>query len=347
MIDARLDRIGIVMMSAVGDVVHVLPVIHALKRRNPAARVTWVLQPGPAMLVRGHPLVDEILPFDRRAGLGAFLDIRRALARRPFDLVLNLQVYLKAGVITGFARAPVKLGFDRARARDGNWLFTTHRIPPHANGQHVQDQYLEFLAALEVPAEPLAWGIGPWEGERAWQRDFFAPIERPVAAIVVGTSKPDKDWIAERWAQVCDALWHDYALQPVLCGGESARELASRDTIMRTSTAPVISALGSGLRRLTAILDGAALVLSPDTGPLHISVAIDKPVISLIGYSNPRRVGPYRKFHDLMIDAYGDPGEDYPISMQNRTGRMPRILVRDVLERVERWRTAYPPAPKR
>ena len=85
MIDARLDRIGIVMMSAVGDVVHVLPVIHALKRRNPAARVTWVLQPGPAMLVRGHPLVDEILPFDRRAGLGAFLDIRRALARRPFE----------------------------------------------------------------------------------------------------------------------------------------------------------------------------------------------------------------------------------------------------------------------
>lgn len=340
MIDARLDRIGVVMMSAVGDVVHVLPLLHALKRRQPTAHVTWVLQPGPATLVHGHPLVDEILLFDRKAGLGAFLDIRRELSSRPFDLVINLQVYLKAGIITGLARAPVKVGFDRARARDANWLFTTHRIPPHA-GQHVQDQYLEFLAALGVPAEPLRWGLGPWEGERSWQRDFFAPMERPVAAIIVGTSKPDKDWIAERWATVCDALWHDFGMQPVLCGGESPGELASRDEITRLSSAPVIGALGSGLRRLTAILDGAALVLSPDTGPLHISVAIDQPVISLIGYSNPKRVGPYRKFHDLMIDAYGDPGENYPVSMENRTGRMSRISTRDVIGKIERWRTAY------
>ena len=341
MIAARLDRIGIVMMSAVGDVVHVLPLLHALKRRHPAARVTWVLQPGPAMLVRGHPLVDEILLFQRKAGFGAFLGIRRDLAARPFDLVLALQVYLKAGIITSFAHAPVKLGFDRARARDGNWLFTTDRIPPHPLGQHVQDQYLEFLAALGVPAGPLTWGLGPWDGERAWQREFFAPVERPVAAMVIGTSKPDKDWIAERWATVCDALWHDFGLQPVLCGGESPRELASRDAITRHSSATVISALGSGLRRLTAILDGAALVLSPDTGPLHISVALDKPVVSLIGYSNPKRVGPYRRFHDLMIDGYGEPGEDYPVSMENRRGRMPRIQVRDVLDKVERWRTAY------
>jgi heptosyltransferase I len=82
-------------------------------------------------------------------------------------------------------------------------------------------------------------------------------------------------------------------------------------------------------------------VLSPDTGPLHISVALDRPVLSLIGYSNPKRVGPYRKFRDLMIDVYGDPGEDYPISMENRTGRMSRISVRDVLDKVELWRAQY------
>ena len=101
------------------------------------------------------------------------------------------------------------------------------------------------------------------------------------------------------------------------------------------------SALGSGLRKLVGILDGAALVLSPDTGPLHMTVALNRPVVSLIAYSNPKRVGPYRRFHDLMIDAYGDPGEDYPISMENRPGRMPRITVRDVLDRVERWRALY------
>jgi heptosyltransferase I len=82
-------------------------------------------------------------------------------------------------------------------------------------------------------------------------------------------------------------------------------------------------------------------VLSPDTGPLHISVALDRPVVSHIGYSNPKRVGPYRKFHDLMIDAYGDPGEAYPISIENRVNRMPRITVRDVLEKVEVWRRRY------
>jgi len=89
------------------------------------------------------------------------------------------------------------------------------------------------------------------------------------------------------------------------------------------------------------LLDGSALVLAPDTGPLHMAVALDRPVISLMGYTNPKRTGPYRRFHDLIVDAYGDPGESYPMSMENRFDRMPRISVRDVLDRVERWRTAY------
>jgi heptosyltransferase I len=85
-------------------------------------------------------------------------------------------------------------------------------------------------------------------------------------------------------------------------------------------------------------------VLAPDTGPLHMSVALDRPTISLMGYTNPKRTGPYRKFHDLIVDAYGEPGENYPITMENRLDRMPRITVEDVLDRVERWRTTYQPA---
>ncbi|HVZ76391.1 MAG TPA: glycosyltransferase family 9 protein [Gemmatimonadaceae bacterium] len=340
MIDAKLDRICIVMMSAVGDAVHVLPVINALKRHRPSCHITWVLQPGPATLVRGHRSVDDIILFDRARGWRAFADIRAELARRPFDLVINLQVYFKAGIITAFTRAPVKLGFDRARARDMNWLFTNRKIPPHP-GQHVQDQYFEFLTALGVNHEPVEWDLGPWPQERAWQREFFAPIERPAASIVVATSKPEKDWMPERWAEVVDALHHDFGLQPILVGGRSPRELHAEQVIMaRASHAPV-SALGSGLRNLTGILDGSALVLAPDTGPLHMTVALNRPVVSLLGYTNPRRTGPYRRFHDLRIDAYGEPGEDYPISMENRPGRMPRITVRDVLDRVERWRSTY------
>jgi heptosyltransferase I len=340
MIDARLDRVCIVMMSAVGDAVHVLPVVNALKRHAPSAHVTWVLQPGPATLVRGHPAIDDIVLFDRSRGTRAFFDVRRALAGRRFDLVIDLQVYFKAGIVTSFTSAPVKLGFDRARARDANWLFTTQRIPPHAQ-QHVQDQYFEFLTALGVPVGDVVWNLGPWDGERAVQRAFFAPIDRPVASIVVATSKPQKDWLPERWAEVADALYHDFGLQPVLVGGRSPRELSAEEVIRARARAPLVSALGSGLRNLVGILDGSALVLTPDTGPLHMAVALDRPVVSLMGYTNPKRTGPYRRFHDLIVDAYGEAGENYPISMENRLDRMPRIAVRDVLDRVERWRANY------
>ena len=341
MSSAPLDRVGIVMMSAVGDAVHVLPVVNAIKRHTPSSRITWVLQPGPATLVRGHPNVDDIVLFERAKGWRAFADVRRELASRTFDVVLNLQVYFKAGIVTSFTRAPVKLGFDRARARDFNWAFTNRKIAAHPEGQHVQDQYFEFLQALGVPHEPVTWDLGPWPDERPWQREFFAPIDRPTAAIVVATSKPQKDWMPERWAEVSDALYADYGLQPVLVGGRSERELHAERVIMERAHHKPISALGSGLRKLVAILEGSALVLSPDTGPLHMSVALDRPVISLIGYSNPKRVGPYRRFRDLMIDAYGEPDEDYPISMENRLDRMRRIEVRDVMEKVELWRARY------
>jgi heptosyltransferase I len=336
-----LDRICIVMMSAVGDAVHVLPVINALKRHRPSSHITWVLQPGPATLVRGHPAVDDIVLFDRSKGWQAFVDVRRALATRRFDVVIALQVYFKAGIVTSFTHSDVKLGFDRARARDFNWAFTNRKIPPHPSGQHVQDQYFEFLTALGVPYEPVTWNLGPWPSERAWQRDFFAPITRPVASIVVATSKPQKDWLPERWAEVVDELYAGYGLQPVLVGGRSPRELHAESVILDRARHRPVSALGSGLRNLVSILDGSALVLAPDTGPLHMAVALDRPVVSLIGYTNPKRTGPYRRFHDLIVDAYGDPGEDYPLSMETRLDRMPRITVGDVMAKVERWKARY------
>ncbi len=329
------------MMSAVGDAVHVLPVINALKRHTPGCRITWVLQPGPATLVRGHRSVDEILIFDRSKGLQAFSDIRRELSTREFDLVINLQVYFKAGVVTSFTRAPVKLGFDRARARDLNWLFTTHRIPARERGQHVQDQYFEFLEALGVPYEPVTWDLGPWPTERAWRDDFFSNLDRPAASIVVATSKPEKDWLPERWAEVVDILFDDYGLQPVLVGGRSERELAAERLIMERARRRPVSALGSGLRNLVGILSGSALVLAPDTGPLHMAVALERPVISLMGYTNPKRTGPYRRYRDLLIDAYGDPGEDYPVSMENRPGRVQRITVEQVREKLSLWQERY------
>ena len=334
------DKICIVMMSAVGDAVHVLPVINALKRSNPKTKIAWVLQPGPATLVRGHRSVDEIIIFDRSRGMRAFTDMRAELATRRFDLVINLQVYFKAGIVTAMTRAPVKLGFDRARARDMNWLFTNQKIPPHPV-QHVQDQYFEFLSALGVSPEPVEWDLGPWPQEREWQRDFVASVDRPIASIVIATSKPEKDWLPERWAEISDSLTGDFGMQVVLVGGRSDRELAAERVVMERAKHKPRSELGSGLRNLVSILDASSLVLSPDTGPLHMSVALDRPVISLLGYTNPKRTGPYRRFLDVIVDAYGDLGEAYPISMENRPGRMMRIEPRHVLEKVQLWSHRY------
>ena len=335
-----MDRTCIVMMSAVGDSVHVLPVITALKRAQPAMRLSWLLQPGPASLVRGHPDVDEIIPFRYGTGIGAYTEVRRALAQREFDLVLALQVSLKAGIVASFTRAPVKLGFDRARARDMNWLFTTHKIPPGPR-RHVQDQYFEFLAHLGIPHAPVTWNLGPCASERAAQQAFVEKVGRPYAAIVCGTSDADRDWMPERWAAVCDALHSQYGLQPVLVGGPSERERTTAAQIIAAAkVAKPLSALGEGgLRGLVGILHAAELVLSLDTAPLHISVALGKPVIALMSQADPKRTGPYGRSMELVVNAFAEPGDppDEVLWMRRR-GRMGRITVDEVLERVARWK---------
>jgi heptosyltransferase I len=328
------------MMSAVGDAVHVLPVVNAIKRHDPSSHITWVLQPGPAMLVRGHPLVDEIITFDRRRGWRAFLDVRRALREREFDVTLALQDYFKAGVITTFTRAPIRLGYDRARARDLNWIFTNCQIPAR-EPRHIQDEYLEFVEALGIPTEPVEWGLGPWELERAAQSELLSRFDRPIAALVIGSSRPDKDWLPERWAELADALSADFGLHPVLVGGRSPREEETERIILSRARHTPTSLLDSGLRPLVGILDAAALVISLDTGPLHMAVALDRPVVSLIGYSNPLRTGPYRKFHDLIVNAYGETTRDDSLTTDRRLGRVANITTRQVLEKVEVWRGRY------
>jgi heptosyltransferase I len=335
----RGGRVLIVMMSAIGDAVHVLPVVTALRRHDPSLHLSWVLQSGPASLVHGHRDVDVIVPFDRHGGWRALRDVRRQLRGTPFDVLLDLQVYLKASLVTLLAPARVKLGFDRARARDLNWLVNTRRIPPHPP-QHVQDQYFEFLEALGVDPEPVAWGLGPWSEEREAQRAFACSLDRPAAALVIGTSSPEKDWPAERWGRLARAL-DARGLRPVLVGGTTARERETEAVIRAESGVPVLSTLGCSLRALVGILDASALVVSGDTGPMHIAVALDAPTIVLAGPMNPRRTGPYRRFGDLLVDAYGERGEVYGPSSLRRPGRMARISVEDVLARVEVWEASY------
>ena len=336
--------ICIVMLSALGDAVHVLPVANALKRRWPETHITWVIQPLPYQLVRGHRAIDRFIVVPRRRGLSAwesYHELAHALPDRPFDLVLALQVYLKAGLATALIRARVKLGFDHARARDLNWMFTNERIEFHGQ-RHVQDQYFEFLEHLGVDPHPAEWDLPITDEERAEQRAFFARLDRPACAVVVGTSKPEKNWHAEGYARVLDALAAEHGLQPMLVGGPSRAERVLADRILATVRTRPLDLLGDDLRRLVWLLDGSALVISPDTGPLHIARALEVPVIGLFGRTNPKRTGPYRRFHDLVVDGYQDfPGEAYPVTTSYREG-MKRVTAEAVLEKITLARTRYP-----
>jgi len=341
-------------MSAVGDTVQVLPVVNALKRSLPGTHITWLIQPNPHSLVTGHPAVDEFVLFrrgNRRKTLATLLaggsalreagkrlnEAGRAKPGGTFDLVLDLQVYLKAGILTWMAPGRVKLGFDWRRTRDLNWVFTNRRIPPHPEGgAHTQDQYFEFLRYLGVNPEPVEYGLELTPKERLSQSRFFRGWERSACSVVLTSSDPRKDWPASRYAPVLDHLYFDRGLRPVLVGEGSPGELRAAQELSRHTRAPLVRAMGGGLRRLLWLLDGSSLVISPDTGPLHMARAVNVPVVGLYGFTNPKRSGPYRRFEELVVDGFARfPGEDYGIGSARRKGGMGRITPGMVLEKVE------------
>lgn len=331
-------EIALVRMSALGDVIPALPVATALKRAYPEARLTWIIQPLPHRLIAGHPAVDRFILFHRRRGWGAwrsFTEVARTLRADRYDLVLDLQVALKAGIVTAMLRAPVKLGVDRSRSRDLNWLFTTHHLPPRPVG-HIQDEYLEFVEYLGIDPHPLEWGLRFTEEEIAGRDAFFEEVGRPACAVVVATSRREKNWAPERYARLVDALASDLGLRCVLVGGPSAVERAAAETILARASHPPVDALGDDVRRLAYLIGGSDLVVSPDTGPLHIARALDVPVVGLYGFTNPKRWGPYRKYGDLVVDGFArEPGEPYGPEAPPRPGGMDRITVDAVLEKVE------------
>jgi heptosyltransferase I len=254
-----------------------------------------------------------------------------------FDLIVDLQVYLKAGLLTALSPGEIKLGFDRRRTRDLNAFLTTHRIPPNPKGHaHTQDQYFEFLRVLGVDPEPVEYGLQLTPSERSDQKGFLQPFHRPLCSVVVGTSTPRKDWNAGGYADVLDALYHDFRLQPILVGGPARREALMASAIGSLTRAPFRNELGDGLRRMLWILDASTLVISPDTGPLHMAQALGVPVVGLYGFTNPKRSGPYRRYRDLVVDGYARyPGEGYSLGMKTRRGGMARIKPDMVLEKVE------------
>ncbi len=334
------DHVCIVLLTGLGDVIHGLPLVNALRDHDPRRRITWVVEPMPSAALCHHPSVDEVVVYRKQDGLRGLRDLRRDLAGRGIDLTLNLNVYVKSAWPTLLSRAPHRLGFGRDRAREGTWLAANHHLP-RAPRRHTQDLFFEFLEHLGVPTpDPPEWRIRFTPEERRAQAAFFAPLrDRPVVAVVPASAQASKDWFADRYAAVVDVLEHDFGWRTMLVGGPGAREQGiAREVSARARAAPVW-ALGDSVRRLMWLVDGADLVIAPDTGPVHIARALGVPVVGLYGHTNPWRVGPYRAWEDLWVDRYTDPGAaPDPADATARLGRMERITVDDVLERLERAR---------
>jgi heptosyltransferase I len=329
--DLAGKRIAIVRLSAIGDVIHVLPLVGSIRAAAPDAHITWIIQPTPHELVQHHAGVDEFVLFERKPLLRNLLRFRQRMRDREFDLVIAPHTSLKAGLITASLNAPRKVGFDRARAPELNWLFTTERIPPRPRG-HMQDEVLEFVDYLGIP-RTLEWGIEPTPEERERYAPLLPEADGPTVALALASSLDRKDWPAARFAELADRLADEMGARSVLVGGRSPREMEAVAEVRRLARSRPLDLGAWDLRRLTYLIDRADVLVSPDSGPLHIGVALGTPSVALMGYTNPKRVGPYR-FRELMVDAFANPGEDYDATARYREGRMATITVDEVVARV-------------
>lgn len=330
-------RVCVVLLTGLGDVVQGLPVVNALKDDDPSRHITWVVEPMPAPVLQPHPSVDEVVVYRKKCGWRGLLELRRSLAGKRFDLTLNLNVYFKSVWPTLFSRAPHRLGFDRARSFDYTWLAANHHLEPRPRG-HTQDGFLEFVEHLGIRDPKIEYRIAITPEERRAQAEYFAALDgRPVAALVPASAIRRKDWMADRYARLVDALEHDFGFRTMLVGGPGEREVAIAREISELASAKPVWAMGDPIRQMIWQLDGSSLVIAPDTGPLHLARALEVPGIGLFGHTNPWRCGPYgREYAELWIDRYTDPGAPPdPGRRDPKHGRMEQITVDDVLERVQ------------
>ncbi|UCB53851.1 MAG: glycosyltransferase family 9 protein [Thiotrichales bacterium] len=290
-------------MSAIGDVTHALPVLRTLQHHWPQTKITWVIGKNEHAVVSDIAGVEFII-FDKSLGIGAYRDIRRKLAGHRFDVLLHMQLSLRASITSLMVKADVKLGFDRARAKDMQWLFTNEKILPQSTRQHVVDSFIEFPRRLGL--KPVfKWDL-PVSAEAVERVKHMISGERflVINPCAVAKSRNWRNWTAEGYAEVADFAAEHHGMTVLLTGGPSSEERNMADTISTMCRRKPHNLVGgTTLPELVALLHLARVVIAPDTGPAHIASALGTPVIGLYAATNPQRAGPYN-FKDLVVNRY-------------------------------------------
>jgi len=306
------SSVCILRLSAVGDVCHTLPVVRTLQAAWPETQFTWIIGKLEASLVGDIPGIEFII-FDKSEGFGAHRELRRALKGRRFNLLLHMQMSLRASLASLFAvRAPVKLGFDKQRAHDKQWWFTNKRIW-YKPRQHVMDSLFGFAEACGITERLLRWDIPiPPEAE-AFARQQI-PDNKPTLIISPCANarfRNFRNWHAERYAAVADHAAQQHGMQVILSGGPSEVEREMGDAIRAAMQTEPLDLIGkTNLKQLLALLQRATALISPDSGPVHMGTAVGTPVIGLYATTNPDRAGPYLS-QQWRVDRYPDAMRKY------------------------------------
>lgn len=300
--------ICLLRLSALGDVTHVLPLVHTLRDAWPEVALTWVIGTGEHRLLQGLPGV-EFLVYDKKSGLAGMRALRRELHGRRFDALLQMQVAARANLLSAFVPARRRIGYDRSRSKDLHGLFVRERIPDRP-GIHVLDAIGSFCEPLGLRQQTVRWDL-PVPGEaHDWARAQWPEDGKPALVISPCSSHVRRNWYPDRYAAVADHA-ASRGWRVVLCGGRSRLERETADAILAAMRAPALDLVGKDtLKQLPALLARADLVMTPDSGPMHIANAMGTKVLGLHAASNPARSGPYSD-RRYCVDRYDDAARKY------------------------------------
>ncbi len=295
------SSICILRLSAVGDVCNAVAMVQALQRRWPDSRITWVTGTLESQLIKDLPGI-EVIAFDKKQGLAGYLNFKKTLQGRRFEVLLHMQAAIRASLLSLLIPAKIRLGFDKARAKDLQWLFTNHKIGA-ATSPHVLDGFMQFAKELGVIDPKPSWQFPISSADQAWAKTQISSVKSVM--ICPATSKTYKNWTVDGYAALAKHA-ASAGFQVLLCGGPAAHELALAEQIQRKSQVECVNLTGkSSLTQLLALIREVSLLLSPDTGPAHMASAVNTPVLGLYAHHNPKRTGPYNS-QGYIVSAYDD-----------------------------------------